>query len=179
MWQPRYKWRTTTDFTVACHDPGLLSSSAGTGLWPIRWLFSASARAALQAAVHCFGSVAVAAEAIGYCSVRCRQQARRQQCREANRRHQQSPGGRLDHRDRQRAYRRRPERVTDQGRREDRIFVSMAAVASLQFSLPGKEGEPRKERHVPSHGERPRRFRVRCVVCGRSGHWIHLFREGG
>ncbi len=114
-----------------------------------------------------------------YCSVRCRQQARRQQCREANRRHQQSPGGRLDHRDRQRAYRRRPERVTDQGRREDRIFVSMAAVASLQFSLPGKEGEPRKERHVPSHGERPRRFRVRCVVCGRSGHWIHLFREGG
>ncbi len=94
-----------------------------------------------------------------YCSVRCRQQARRQQCREANRR--------------------RPERVTDQGRREDRIFVSMAAVASLQFSLPGKEGEPRKERHVPSHGERPRRFRVRCVVCGRSGHWIHLFREGG
>ncbi len=64
MWQPRYKWRTTTDFIVACHDPGLLSSSAGTGLWPIRWLFSASARAALQAAVHCFGSVAVAAEAI-------------------------------------------------------------------------------------------------------------------
>ena len=31
---------------------------------PIRWLFSASARAALQAAVHCFGSVAVATEAI-------------------------------------------------------------------------------------------------------------------
>ena len=101
-----------------------------------------------------------------YCSVRCRQQVRRQQCREANRRHQQSPEGRLDHRDRQRAYRRRPERVTDQGRREDRIFVSMAAVASLQFSLPGKEGEPRKERHVPSHGSVPAvfGFAVSCVV---------------
>ena len=81
-----------------------------------------------------------------YCSVRCRQQTRRQQCREANRR--------------------RPERVTDQGRREDRIFVSMAAVASLQFSLPGKEGEPRKERHVPSHGSVPAvfGFAVSCVV---------------
>ena len=56
--------------------------------------------------------------------------------------------------------------MTDQGRREDRIFVSMAAVASLQFSLPGKEGEPRKERHVPSHGSVPAvfGFAVSCVV---------------
>src|SRR5206468_3466725 len=50
-----------------------------------------------------------------YCSHLCRQQTRRQQHRLANRRHQQSPEGRQDHRDRQRAYRRRHSapRVTD------------------------------------------------------------------
>jgi len=52
-----------------------------------------------------------------YCSPACRQQARLHQRRCANRRHQQSPEGRLDHRDRQRDYRRRQAaaRVTDQG----------------------------------------------------------------
>ena len=50
-----------------------------------------------------------------YCGERCRRKARRQQRRAANRRHQQSREGRLDHRDRQRAYRERRglRRVTD------------------------------------------------------------------
>ena len=50
-----------------------------------------------------------------YCSSLRRQQTRRQQHRLANRRHQQSLEGRQDHRDRQRAYRRRHLRtgVTD------------------------------------------------------------------
>ena len=42
-----------------------------------------------------------------YCGDRCRAPAQRQQRRNANRRHQQSPEGRLDHRDHQRAYRAR------------------------------------------------------------------------
>jgi len=42
-----------------------------------------------------------------YCSIACREQSRREQHRRANCRHQQSPEGRLDHRDRQRRYRRR------------------------------------------------------------------------
>jgi hypothetical protein len=42
-----------------------------------------------------------------YCSEECRLRSRREQHRVANRRHQQSPEGRDDHRDRQRAYRRR------------------------------------------------------------------------
>ena len=53
-----------------------------------------------------------------YCSMPCRILARRQQRRSANRRHQQSPEGRDDHRDRQREYRRRCRIracVTDQG----------------------------------------------------------------
>src|SRR5205807_7154575 len=50
-----------------------------------------------------------------YCSSHCREKARRLQLREANRRHQQSPYGRDDHRDRQREYRRRLKFcVTDQ-----------------------------------------------------------------
>ena len=50
-----------------------------------------------------------------YCSERCRQKKRRQSRRAANRRHQQSREGRLDHRDRQRVYRKkcRLRRVTD------------------------------------------------------------------
>jgi len=50
-----------------------------------------------------------------YCSPACRIAARLQQRRRANRRHQQSPEGRQDHRDRQEEYRRRQcqTRVTD------------------------------------------------------------------
>jgi hypothetical protein len=53
-----------------------------------------------------------------YCSDRCRLKTRREQRRAANRRHQQDTDGRLDHRDRQRAYRlrRARARVTDQSR---------------------------------------------------------------
>jgi hypothetical protein len=42
-----------------------------------------------------------------YCNGGCRFSAWREQRRQANRRHQRSPGGRADHRDRQRAYRKR------------------------------------------------------------------------
>ena len=50
-----------------------------------------------------------------YCGDECRRRMRRQQMRVANRKHQDSPEGRLDHRDRQRAYRERCSlrRVTD------------------------------------------------------------------
>lgn len=65
-----------------------------------------------------------------YCSERCRLKARRQQRREANRRHQQSFEGRLDHRDRQRLYRQRLLRrkisVTDQGSLDRNLSETMA-----------------------------------------------------
>ena len=49
-----------------------------------------------------------------YCGDGCRKRAQLQQHRNANRKHQDSPEGRLDHRDRQRAYRERlRRRVTD------------------------------------------------------------------
>ena len=50
-----------------------------------------------------------------YCGERCRGKARLRQRRRANEKHQKSPEGRLDHRDRQRVYRKkcRLRRVTD------------------------------------------------------------------
>jgi hypothetical protein len=42
-----------------------------------------------------------------YCGPDCRLRVLREQCRRANRRHQNSAEGRLDHRDRQRTYRKR------------------------------------------------------------------------
>jgi len=44
-----------------------------------------------------------------YCSPECSGHAKREQRRRANQRHQRSPEGRLDHRDRQREYRQRCE----------------------------------------------------------------------
>ena len=59
-------------------------------------------------ATRCSGSVTHCDRGQRYCSVACRPQARLQQRRCANCRHQRSPEGRLDHRDRQREYRRAP-----------------------------------------------------------------------
>jgi len=97
-----------------------------------------------------------------YCSPLCRQQAYRQQRRRANRRHQQSTEGRLDHRDRQREYRRRriAARVTDQGS----LRSSFRCRILLQATTP-----------TPARRQsRPRAFSgwLRCIVCGRRGRFI-------
>jgi hypothetical protein len=103
-----------------------------------------------------------------YCSAACRSHARRRRHRAANRRHQQSAEGRLDHRDRQRAYRcRRPRRrVTDQGSQaeispppsESGKAVTMPVLAPLRV-------RPRERR---GNG-------LRCMVCGRAGRFVDPF----
>lgn len=105
-----------------------------------------------------------------YCSDRCRQKARRQQQRAANRRHQQSPEGRLDHRDRQREYRRRRQaaRVTDQRSQPGAACASIQAPANrlraaLVVSLPPWFSRP---------GPPPL---LRCWRCGRLGSWVNPF----
>jgi hypothetical protein len=92
-----------------------------------------------------------------YCSERCRDEARRQQRRAANRRHQCSAEGRLDHRDRQREYRRRLVllRVTDQGSDEGIDFSTLRLLALPPFE--------------PDVGE------VVCRFCGRKGRLIDPF----
>ena len=95
-----------------------------------------------------------------YCSGPCRQAARREQRRAANRRHQQSDEGRLDHRDRQRAYRRRIARVTDQG--------SAPAMDSGSIAPPDPIGRTAR---------RLTRRPVCCIVCGRRGRLIEMFKR--
>lgn len=84
-----------------------------------------------------------------YCSDPCREYARRQQRRAANRRHQQTEHGREAHKLRQRAYRRRRygSPVTDQG-------------YGLAQATPS-------DRHSDFS---------RCTVCGRVSAWIELYR---
>jgi hypothetical protein len=91
-----------------------------------------------------------------YCSERCREKARREQRRAANRRHQDSEEGRLDHRDRQREYRRRlvARRVTDQRSGERGCAPTLALKHAV---VEGVAGE------------------VICCVCGRRGTLIDPF----
>jgi hypothetical protein len=111
-----------------------------------------------------------------YCSAHCREKALRLQRREANRRHQQSPEGREDHRDRQREYRQRLKaRVTDKS--------SLPASPYVNLTVP-----PAREsvEAAPALGLRPSPWAdddedssgwVVCQICGCRGRWIDPFDE--
>jgi len=92
-----------------------------------------------------------------YCSEHCRGKARREQRRAANRRHQRSQEGRLDHRDRQREYRRRlvALRVTDQGSETRVEFSSLLPPGPRLLDRCGSQ--------------------VFCRMCGREGTLIDPF----
>ncbi len=98
-----------------------------------------------------------------YCSLPCRQTTRREQQRAANRRHQQSLEGRLDHRDCQRAYRIRKRlcRVTDQGSGVEPTSDSIAQPDPVSPIGKGVVG----------------RQHVCCLVCGRRGTFIDMFKR--
>jgi hypothetical protein len=95
-------------------------------------------------------SALIATAASATCSEPCRKQARQEQRRAANRRHQQTKSGREAHRLRQRACRRRQcgPRVTDQGNR----FGTRAG----------------SERHSNL---------TRCRICGQPSEWIELHKR--
>jgi hypothetical protein len=102
-----------------------------------------------------------------YCSVACQSQAYRKQRRAANRRHQQSEEGRLDHRDRQRQYRCR------RRARNDSLSTSEAATSvtdepSPTIPFPAKiqlwEAEPQ-----------PAPTQLYCRICGRASRFINPF----
>jgi len=114
-----------------------------------------------------------------YCSSACRLQTRLAQQRAARRRHQQSPEGRLDHRDRQRAYRRRQapalahpsasaaKSVTDHG---SNTALSFATIAPLRVTASAR---PRQRHFLAAGG------RVVCHFCGRTGRLLNPFHEPG
>lgn len=111
-----------------------------------------------------------------YCSLRCREKALRRQRREANRRHQQSPEGRADHRDRQREYRKRHRAgVTDKS--------SLRGSPCVNLTVPPAR-EPIEATPAPDLGPSPNASRlagpagwVVCQICGRRGRWVNPFPE--
>ena len=105
-----------------------------------------------------------------YCSAACRSEARRRQHRAANRRYQQSPEGRLDHRDRQRRYRerRRQTRVTDQS--------SQTVISPAPFGCGETITMPVALRVAsPSWLEKRADRWLRCSICGRPGRFVDPF----
>jgi hypothetical protein len=108
-----------------------------------------------------------------YCSQPCRQKSRREQLRRANRRYQQSLEARLDHRDRQRQYRRRfCGRVTDQS------SLSSYSCRRINRARLGKSA-PRAATQSPRlRSSQPESFhRLVCSLCGRWGQFIEVFRR--
>lgn len=103
-----------------------------------------------------------------YCSEVCRSQARRQQRHSANRRHQQSREGRLDHRDRQREYRQRRAMasVTDHTSQAGDGYGMMGLPTALAAVR-----EPRRLYESPMPGP------VVCRFCGRRGQWVQTFHQ--
>ena len=99
-----------------------------------------------------------------YCGDECRRRMRRQQRWRANRRHQQSREGRLDHRDRQRAYRERRglRRVTDHTSPATYDSGSIG-VAELSRS----ENGPESFRGEARYADCPE-FEPVCIICGRT-----------
>ena len=100
-----------------------------------------------------------------YCGDACRGKARLRQRRRANEKHQKSPEGRLDHRDRQRDYRERcRRRVTDQpstGRTRSGNIKKPSIKTGISTSLTkGFQDRPRFRRSQPA-------IRAVCIVCGR------------
>jgi hypothetical protein len=109
-----------------------------------------------------------------YCSRGCRQKSRREQLRQANRRYQQSWEARMDHRDRQREYRRRRCcRVTDQS------STGPAACGRIKPVLVPVSTRPAfsesNELHQRSRQEGFQR--LFCILCGRWGQFIEIFRR--
>jgi len=112
-----------------------------------------------------------------YCSLACRQLARLKQRRGANRRHQQSPEGRLDHRDRQREYRRRRGQPGSRASVTDQGSLSIACPASFvcgPVPKPGNALFSRWPETPPGPGTEITRW-LRCQICGRIGRFIDPF----
>ncbi len=112
-----------------------------------------------------------------YCSAECRAQSRCEQRRRANRRHQCSEAGRLDHRDRQRTYRRRRRAaacVTDQGSAVAADSASIAASVVVVAQRQRPSG-PVEVRHGPRGGWSRVRSPLCCVRCGRVGRFMEAF----
>ena len=171
---------TTIELVLTCHEAAavvqrrLLRRMAAHEEVVLRqrFCFASECRALFFVCSHCDRGQR-------YCSLACRQQVRLRQRRLANRRHQQSPEGRLDHRDRQRQYRARRAprryraRVTDQG-----SLLSAGSASSecgaVETTSPDA-AEPAVAAGFPRWPENRPGVRLCCRLCGRLGRFIDQF----
>jgi hypothetical protein len=123
-----------------------------------------------------------------YCSAACRRSARLLQRRAARQRHQCSPAGRLDHRDRQRAYRRRlavrhhTEQATAPPPATASLPTAEKTVTDHASQAPVVSGKLRASAwRWPLTAPLRRRGRgvLVCHWCGRVGHWLNPFVSTG
>lgn len=114
-----------------------------------------------------------------YCSPGCRGRARLEQRRAAGRRHQQSLEGRLDHRDRQRAYRLRKaaklreavkQSVTDDGSQAGMTSANILPPCRWPPELDGSGWRRHLWQIISSFGL------VICHFCGRVGRFLNPFK---
>ena len=110
-----------------------------------------------------------------YCSLVCQKQVRRLQWRAASLRHQRSPQGRLDHRDRQRAYRQRKAARRNQSMREN-VTHHGSQGESVRANLQGfswrpstRSSTPRPLKSLADHGH------LLCRFCQRPGRFVNPF----
>jgi hypothetical protein len=124
-----------------------------------------------------------------YCSAACRRSVRTVQRRAARQRHQRSPAGRLDHRDRQRAYRRRLA-----VRRHAESGATPTPTPTAPLSTPEKNVTDHAS-HAPVRSGTLRasawrwpltapsrqsgRGALVCHWCGRVGRWLNPFVSTG
>lgn len=119
----------------------------------------------------------------GYCSDLCKQFNRRMQCREANRKHQESEEGRLDHNQRQQdLYERQLEarsggnekNLTDPSSNTDCDGVTMNLSDSRDLRPTNTWPKESQEVHDDTSEAYPR-----CRICNRKGYWVDTFHEVG
>jgi hypothetical protein len=118
-----------------------------------------------------------------YCSVHCREESRRRRHREANRRYQRSPEGRLDHRARQVVYRKQQadrrryaeKSVTDHSSPTPTVHASMGATELI----PRAAAAARLAACPRPNWVRRRANPVQCRFCGCSGHFVNPFYTPG
>ena len=114
-----------------------------------------------------------------YCSDFCRDKAQLRQHREANRRYQQSPEGRADHRDREHSYRerRKQRRVTDHSSLPITCppLSSCGPAEANSVELPQHPDNAGAASPPPGVPRIQPEFCLRCRICGRQSRFIDQF----
>jgi len=111
-----------------------------------------------------------------YCGDECRGQGRAQQVREANQRYRCSQEARLDHRDRQRRYRRSENSVLYQSSNPHHSNAMIASPASQILTVPvsGIGTANLKRPFAGSSARLASTGEIQCQVCGRRGQYIDI-----